>query len=406
MIRRLLTTLVFAVTLLASGCLQRTNADLPVQGSHENYNVKWTLVGTFGGPAPKLAAGADPWTTRYEPGQFREISGVCATDDEVWVCDLGVSRIQVFDFDGNYLREIGEGVPLESLLPTDEELYAQGQTSRKKMRSWEDYDAGPWVGQEGRLFKASDVVPSGNGCWLADQMRSSYRNYARRWASCYFVTPTGMQAGTQSKMMCWPSYLAVEGNVIACSDTVGNYLWMGIPQDKQWKTKSVTSDPSFSGIMRAKTAYAGTPQEELQVMMASGASTEPGKFNMLGGIAIAYDKLVACDMVNRRLQVFDARPEPAAHWGTLIRVIPREHPRQGQRFDVPTDIDISSDGLIFLLDAGRREVVLLNPRFERIGAFGLGDLASPYAIDISDDGRDCFITDSDYNKVFHYAVSD
>ena len=126
----------------------------------------------------------------------------------------------------------------------------------------------------------------------------------------------------------------------------------------------------------------------------------------LGGVAIAFDKLIACDTGNHRLQVFDARREDFAKWGKLIRVVPA-HKRDGAvRFEAPRDVDVDSDGTVFVLDTGRLEVAVLSPRFERLGSFGGDQLLEPFALDASPDGRHCFVTDRRHNQVHHYVRGD
>ena len=406
MTRWLLTTVLLTALPLLGGCLQRTDADLPTQGSGAEFSTDWQLVGAFGESAPELPEGADAWETFYAPGQFREIAGLCATDDEVWVCDLGVSRVQVFDFDGSYLREVGRGNALDGLLPTDEQLYRQKVYGTKNTEKWEKAYGAPWAGSEGELFKAADIVVTTAGYWLADQARTDIGTRVLRGAGFYFVTPEGIPAHYKNSQMYWPEFLAVNGPVLAYIDSTCNYLWMCAPGTSAWRTKTFSQTPNFNAIVGVQAEFAGTPQYQLRMDLASNASTAPGQFNHAGGLAFAYNKLVVCDGGNRRLQVFEGRSDPDANWGTLLRIIPAENPAKGQRFDVPIDLDISFAGLVFVLDGSRREVALLNPLFERIGSFGQGELSDPRAIDLSDDGRHCFITDSAKNQVLHYAAVD
>jgi hypothetical protein len=405
MINRLLFIAAFVCLLCLAGCLQRTNSNLPLQSANDGYTTKWKLVGTFGERAPALPADADPWQTHYPPGQFRKIAGLCATDKEVWVCDLRVSRVQVFDFAGNYLREVGQGNALDGLQPSNVELYAESQKS-KLSNDWQLQHGQPWYGSEGKLFQASDVCVVPEGYWLADRARTANGRQVWRNAGYYLVTSQGVAKEYLNTSMLWPDYFATDGMVVACADGLGNSLQLAVPGTADWLTKSITPAAAFGRIAGVEAKLSGKMNFNLNMDIASGASSEAGKFDHLGGIALGYNKLVACDIGNRRLQIFDARPEPASRWGTLLRVIPAESPRIGKRFNLPIDLDISLAGLVFVLDGERREVALLNPRFERIGSFGLGELVDPLAIDLSDDGRDCFITDATLQKVFHYAATD
>jgi len=44
-----------------------------------------------------------------EPGQFNEPTGIAVTNDEIFVSDSRNKRVQVFDFDGNFKRILGNG---------------------------------------------------------------------------------------------------------------------------------------------------------------------------------------------------------------------------------------------------------------------------------------------------------
>lgn len=67
----------------------------------------------------------------FDPGQFRDPTGIAVTADEVFVSDARNSRIQVFDHEGRFKRQIaGNGIPGAelgrpmNLSIHDDELYA------------------------------------------------------------------------------------------------------------------------------------------------------------------------------------------------------------------------------------------------------------------------------------------
>ena len=123
--------------------------------------------------------------------------------------------------------------------------------------------------------------------------------------------------------------------------------------------------------MDARTKYSGNGPLSQGAGAGQQRQQRPGKFTSLGGIALAFDKLVACDSSNYRLQVFEARRSDSAHWGKLIRVIRRGCPtascasaRRWTWTSGPTARCSCST-----LDAVWK-VAVLTSRFERIGAFG------------------------------------
>src|SRR5436190_22155791 len=119
-------TLCLPLLLLCTGCIERIDASLPATARASGFTIpEWHYVNSFGGSASLSVDNPDPWQRRYEDGKFLSLAGLDATADEVWVCDLGISRVQVFDHEGHYLRSIGAGVPIAGTLPTDEEIYTE-----------------------------------------------------------------------------------------------------------------------------------------------------------------------------------------------------------------------------------------------------------------------------------------
>jgi len=408
-----LRALLAACCLLAlCGCLQRADYDIPVDVKAAGQQAQWQLAGSFGGEAVVEQQSADPWQVRFKPGGFVETAGICVTDSEVWVCDLGISRIQIFDYDGNYLRSTGEGVPIAGTLLTDKQLYAESNSRPKDPAlKWENGPGARWVGQEGKLFKAADVAVTAQGIVFADWAQTSVERSPKRHAGVYLVNSAGGVVYAPDRDINWPSFLAVAGTTIAFADPPGNVLTVGDMTDEKWPLHKVTAGNTFDRIMDAKTKYSGTDRYLKAMELASNASSEPGKFDGLGGVALAFDKLVACDSANYRLQVFETRRADFNHWGRLIRVIPAQLADGGLRFEAPLDVDVSNDGTVFVLNAARldklrNEIAVLNSRFERIGAFGKNELMAPVAVDVSPDGRHCFVSDRRSNLVYHYVAAD
>jgi hypothetical protein len=111
-------------------------------------------------------------------------------------------------------------------------------------------------------------------------------------------------------------------------------------------------------------------------------------------------------MGNRRLQIFNVDRERPESQGELAKVIHGRDNHGKLRFGAPLDIDVDDAGTMFVLDSELLEVAVLDTGFNRIGSFGSGKLLEPAAIDLSDDGRHCFISDRRENKVFHYVRAD
>lgn len=392
---------------VTAGCLQRTDADLPptTRGAER---INWEYAGSFGGDAEQTGQAEDPWDWRYAPGGFRQISGLCVTSDEVWVCDLAISRLQIFDYQGNFKRQLGAGVPIPETLASDEQLYREEQEYdyTTKPPRWEDQAGAPWGLDLQMLFKAADVAVVDQGFILADQAMSGRQRSARRRQRVVLIRWDGTMQSLRGASVCWPTYLATGDTSLACAEPLGNCLRLMELTDDRWPVKLLSDETNFDRIMEIELGYRGRSEYEVGVRLASNAGVGPGEFTGLGGVAIAFDKLVVCDTGNNRLQVFDTRRENFTKWGSLIRVIPARKRDGSLRFEAPRDIDVDGDGTIFVLDISRREIAVLSPAFERLGSFGGDELLEPFAVDTSPDGRHCFVTDRRHNLVQHYVRGD
>jgi hypothetical protein len=404
--RHTLLLLLLACCAVVAGCLQRVDADLPAQAQHADALLKWVQVGRFGGNAAISTPSSDPYAVRFAPGGFVSIAGVCATDKEVWVCDLGISRIQVFDFNGNYLREYGSGVPIKGTLITDEQLLFEATHSKEIKQKWEQGTGQRWLGAQRELFKAADVQVAPDGYWVADQAMSASGPNAKRNPGIYFVPFDGSASVQDANLkQPWLAFIGLNGYIMAASVPPMNNIQILDLGKTPPHNKILGAQPAFLSIMRLKAGYGSDPMYLQMERQITDASADPAKFSHPCGVAVAFDKVVICDMYNHRLQVFDGRNR-GEYWGKLLRVISPRKIDGSVRFDSPQDIDISSTGQIFVLDAARDEVALLGSGFERLGSFARKEIALPWALDLSDDGRHCFITDQRTNTVYHYAAQD
>ena len=90
---------------LLTACVERVNPELRLDPRLASLAQDWSLAGSFGGDAQLEVDSPDPWQQRFEPGGFKRVAGVLAENGEVWVCDLGISRLQVFDPSGKFLEQ-------------------------------------------------------------------------------------------------------------------------------------------------------------------------------------------------------------------------------------------------------------------------------------------------------------
>jgi hypothetical protein len=402
--------LALALALASGGCLERTNATPPPTLRHADVPVpRWKYVASFGGPAQLTVSSDDPYARRYEDGKFVQLSGISATDHELWACDLGVSRVQVFDFDGRWLRSVGSGVPLEGTLPTDAELYHEQKTlNLQQGTKWEDTPNGQrWVNDKTGLFKASDIVATDKGFWLADQTTTSGYGHSARFANVRFYGDDGSQMELPvENHLVWPAYLAVDRDVLAFSEDPGNVLWMARrdPEQGQWIIKRPNNYTShFVGVMGVWQNEQFGSSYARDFAHATNASASEEGFDQIGGVAFFDGKLLVCDRQNRRIKVYESRPEYAtSQWGKMLKIISGDKPTGGMRFAVPRDVDVSSDGVIYVLDAERREIAILSPNFERVGTIPGDHFDDPRALSLSPDGQHLFVSDPGSGLIHRY----
>lgn len=398
--------LLFIACALLAGCMQRLDADLPITAQAGDVPTSWQLAGSFGGAAQVSVNSSDPYQVRFAPGGFVEIAGVCATKSEVWVCDLGLSRIQIFDLSGNYLRSIGAGVPLAGTLVTSEQLYEESRRAKEMLPNWQDGPGLRWVGTERELFKISDVAVTDTGYWVADQVLTQFGMTAKRFGGEYFVPFDGSPIKpVRDVKPVWPMYVAYSNGILAASDPAFNSLQIVDTAKGSPRSKQLGAQASIINIMRLRDEYSQDPDFAQLERRVSGADSAPAKFDYPCGVAVAHDKVLVCDTQNHRIQIFEGRNR-GQFWGKLLRVIMPRKLGGAMRFDAPRDVDVAQNGQVFVLDGGRNEVALLSSSFERLGSFARNEIALPWALDLSDDGRHCYITDRRTNKVFHYAATD
>lgn len=391
--------LVLAAVLLLGGCLERTTQKETSTGVAQG----WHMAGKFGGTAVVSQPSDDPLKVRYAPGGFKLVSGLDVTANEVWVCDLDISRIQIFDYDGNLKRTIGSGIDAAAVLPTDREDYEEAaHYNHLSSTLWEDKNGQPWNGTFRSNFRAADISVQPDGYWLVDQTRTSAVRNPIRKPGVYFIPNEGDVTSLDTDKLVWPARIATDGSSLAVSDYRGNNLDLYNLTTDPVHIQYVQRGGTFNSMMAVEITFANSPQYLAQHFRFAAGSAAAGSTYMPGGMAFAFGKFAVCDTLNRRVQLFEARTTNA-NWSKVIREIGAQDRNGEKRFQVPKDIDIAVDGTVFICDSNAAEIVVLDPSFKRLGAFGHGELVEPYAVALSPDGRDCFVTDRRYNMVYHYA---
>jgi DNA-binding beta-propeller fold protein YncE len=405
-------TLLLLCTFLG-GCLEKVDAGIALNPDLKADKQLWRLTGEFGGDAELSVDDPDPYKKRFADGGFRQLRNVRAAGGEVWATDLGISRVQVFDSEGKFLRSYGQGVPLSETLASNKRLYEDRQKRALDPSNWNTQSAAPWAGAEGRLFQFSDVLPLNGKLWALDQAKSGLSSEAVRKAGlrCFdlpspeqgSLDDLGVPSVNETANYAWPETLDCDGETLVVTEPWGNQLRLyNVKAGADLRTMSIGQNVNPSNILRLREGLGSNPQYLDFFRRDTNASGAPGKFARMGGAAIGFRKLVVCDAETSRLQVFDGNTEDSFFWGKLLRVIDAATPDGFVRYETPMDLDIAADGTVYVLDIKRMEIVILNSRFERIGSFGKGTMIEPLSIDLSDDGLHLYVADARYNKVLHF----
>lgn len=399
--------------LLIRGGMQRVDAefDPPLSELAAGARVDWQLAGSFGEPAVLL----DPdeqnaWLKRFQDGGFLEIGGLSATNDEVWVTDKGISRIQIFDGDGQFQYSKGMGMPIREIVPTDMEFFLEDRLVTKEIPRFNDLLGPLFYNKYRGIFQAVDVVVTPDGWFMLDMLRTGDRPADFRRGSLLWFDNDETMFRFDMKGITWPEYMGAEGLNVAFSEPEGNALfWCQRPADSsgQPDIRTVNNTTNYSRILTVRENFFGHLRYNSMLAEAQNVSGEAGQYSVIGGMDFGFDKLVICDSGGTRLQVYNATDYDKSRRHSLARVVQSVRKDGALRFATPLDIAIDdNDAQMYVLDSYRREVAILDSHFNRIGSFGLGDLNSPHAIAISPDGNDIYVSDDRDQCVYHYACAD
>ncbi len=266
------------------------------------------------------------------PGQFHDPTGIAIHNGEVYVADARNARIQVFDFDGRFKREIGSeeelGRPMNITIHSNK-LYV--------VDYWNDRIAIYTV--NGRLLKTMGKPGSGPG---------------------EFRAPGGVAVSSDHTLYVVDFYnqrvqhLTPEGgfiNQIGITSKSGRSAGLfGYPTDI-----AISSD----GILYVADGY----NDRIQVFSSQGKFLNkwggPFAFNISGpfngwfavvtSLALdSHDNVFAVDFYNHRVQKFDKS-------GTFLSAFGVKGFKDGQ-FMYPFGVAIAKDGSVFITDFGNNRV--------------------------------------------------
>ncbi len=282
-----------------------------------------------------------------EPGQFNHPRGVAVgPDGNVYVVDSDNNRVQVFDVEGNYLREWGSQCNLAT---------GTGCTEPAGLGQFQE----PWgiaVADDGRVYVADT--------WNHRiQVFDAEGNFLTTWG-------TYGQSSSSQTLFYGPRDVAVDSAGRVFVTDTGNKRVMAFDADGNF------------------------------LYQWGGGGTGPGQFEEPVGIAVDdEDNIYVVDTWNQRVQVFDGdyvflRDWPVEAWF-------------GESVVNKPFIAVDGAGQAYITDPEGYRVAVFSPEGELTTTFGLygfdeTSFTLPTGIDVDAEGY-IYVTDTDANRVMRFV---
>jgi hypothetical protein len=306
--------------------------------------------------------------TGTEPGKFLALSSVAYYEGQIYASDLGISRVQVFDENGKYDYSFGCGLPVAKYEKTQEELVKtigeiEGSVPAEIMGAVKDH----------QFYKCNSLDVINDEVYIANEYISSLSGNATVVPSVdvYSIRGTFLRPFGKTKLV-KPVSVSAGKTIITCADGFNNNL---LVFDKDGSTKFTTNANSWTSASQPMQALADIQDpvaRETKLKQMTGASSEEGKFDGIGGTWIFQDKILACDINNNRIQIFDAD-------GNVVRVI--QGPAAGEPgFHAPINVCVTPEGYILILDSSSTGVIAYNSDFTYRTTFGQSLFGQPVCV--------------------------
>ena len=276
------------------------------------------------------------------PGQFNQPIGIVVVGDEVFVSDAGNNRIQVFDQEGNFLREFGE------------EGDAPGQLNRPMHMGF----------ASGKLYVAeylNDRIQafSAEGEFLSVVIAGSGSQPGE------FDAPGGVAVSDEGRL-----YVADFNNHrVQALDAEGNFLWqVGTTGEKGIAAGMFNYPTDVALLPNGNVVVADAYNDRIQVFGPDGAflrkwggplatniaGSAHGWFKTATGVVVGpQGDVFVADFYNHRVQKFTADSEFLVAFG--------EHGTGEGQFERPTDMAVDADGNVYVVDFGNNRIQKFSP---------------------------------------------
>ena len=372
---------VAALVLLTAGLLCSCPVD-PKLSSRERMEVgPREFIRSFGGQG-------------MEVGHFLSISGIAAADGVVEVADAGLARVQLFDYEGNFMRAIGSGIKLEGLLPNLNELYSRLSETEEELYP----EAVVQAMREHTFFRALDVGFYDGELFVLNSLYSRLdRERAILKPAALRFDLEGNFLGEVSLPSVQVSFFAVDpaAHRLAVNDDLSNSLILvDVPTERTVFYAGVQDHTDMRGLIY-QLQRVDDPERQSRIYRDwTHAGSGQDRFDSICGVAIYRDKVLAVDRNNRRVKIYSER-------GDLLGIVNDREPGRPRIFAEPLDVEVSPEGVVFLSDSSElvHGVLVLSPELKPRYAITHPDISIPGYLALSPEGY-LFLTDVGTQKVY------
>lgn len=306
--------------------------------------------------------------TGTEPGKFLALSSVAYYEGQIYASDLGISRVQVFDENGKYVYSFGSGFQVAKYEKTPEEM-------EKTIGSFEDAEPPELLKafKDHTFFKCNSLDVINDELYLANEFVSSFSVSPKMVPSAdvYSFRGTFLRPFGRQKLV-KPVSVSVGKTVVVCADDFNNNL---LAYDKDGSLEFETNAGGWataSQPMKVLATLKDPRARDAKLKQLTGASSDEGKFDGIAGTWVFGDKILACDVNNNRIQIFDAK-------GNVIKVLPGAAAGE-TGFHHPLDVCVTPEGYILVIDSLSTGLVVLNADFTYRATFGKTLFQQPVSI--------------------------
>lgn len=391
------TILVFCVCCLLASCpVDPARIELQsgrIQSGIPTAPSSMTFITSFGGSG-------------VEEGKFVRIGGLAALNGRLYVADQMLSRIQYFDYFGEYLGSWGTGLNVNDFGVGEQTLAVKLEADEAELMS-----AGVVQAIANRtFFRAFDVATYEGDVLVLNNFHSrADTRKAMMTPEIIRFSPEGEFRQTYDIPSLLPCFIVVDEGKhrVGVSDIVNNaYQVFDFATLKSVGGSRRTYGQNYIGYV-SQVYSSPDPKERARLSrewLRTGSAD--GQFDFINGLAFysteveggeTVDMVLAVDRNNNRIQVFTVQ-------GTHLQTIKGRTGGKTDMFTQPSDIAVSGEGLVYLTDQNQEHprVIVFSSRFNPLFTLGHPQMRAPGYIELTDDGF-VFVTDSETNKVFVFG---